>query len=307
MREFARLLSARSALAAHNGDTTEALRRAAKVLRLSECLRDEPTLIAQLVRYAIIAIGTRQMESAAASGPVTMEAAKAAWDAAGAIDLSSSMTTAMKGERTFIFSAYPLIRRSPKSAFALVGTGENPKRSGLLAKAEDRLFGYLISPLAYVDQMDYIDLSGRQVKATEGSVREVLRHSEEADSMIERIPRYAIFTRMLAPVVSRAIANQIKAQANIEGCKGLAAVHAYRTARGSYPATLAEACSLLGREAPLDPYTGKALLYRRTAGGFVLYSVGENLVDDGGKPSRSKSSDKKDGDLVWSSTPQMEG
>ena len=48
--------------------------------------------------------------------------------------------------------------------------------------------------------------------------------------------------------------------------------------RADDPATLGLA------QAPLDPFTGKGLPYRRTeAGGAVVYSVGPNGVDDGGK------------------------
>ncbi|MDX1931790.1 MAG: hypothetical protein SFU56_04220 [Capsulimonadales bacterium] len=53
---------------------------------------------------------------------------------------------------------------------------------------------------------------------------------------------------------------------------------------GRYPATLAE----LGNDPLLnDPFTGKPLMYRREGSGFVLYSAGMNLKDDGNAPEIS--------------------
>jgi hypothetical protein len=34
---------------------------------------------------------------------------------------------------------------------------------------------------------------------------------------------------------------------------------------------------------PVDPFTGKAYRYKPVADGFLLYSVGGDLEDDGGK------------------------
>ena len=54
---------------------------------------------------------------------------------------------------------------------------------------------------------------------------------------------------------------------------------------GRYPTRLQ---SLLGRyveSLPVDPFSGKALIYRREGEGYVLYSVGRNLRDDGGRTS----------------------
>ncbi|MBC8235640.1 hypothetical protein H8E77_39340 [bacterium] len=34
---------------------------------------------------------------------------------------------------------------------------------------------------------------------------------------------------------------------------------------------------------PLDPFIGKDFVYRREEEGFIIYSLGENAEDDGGK------------------------
>lgn len=55
-------------------------------------------------------------------------------------------------------------------------------------------------------------------------------------------------------------------------------VEAYRMEHGRWPAALSD----LGIDIPDDPFTGKPLLYRQSPDGVVVYSVGDDLSDDGG-------------------------
>ena len=62
------------------------------------------------------------------------------------------------------------------------------------------------------------------------------------------------------------------------------AVMRYEKEKGGYPAGLEE----LVREdylkkLPMDPYSDGPLVYRKTDGGFLLYSLGTNFTDDGGE------------------------
>lgn len=57
----------------------------------------------------------------------------------------------------------------------------------------------------------------------------------------------------------------------------------YKKAKGRYPAVLDE---LVGagylKKLPVDPYSNKPLMYKKTGDDFILYSVGPNFKDDGG-------------------------
>lgn len=61
------------------------------------------------------------------------------------------------------------------------------------------------------------------------------------------------------------------------------ALSAYRAKHGEYPASLTELVGRYLREVPADPFGGEALCYRREGNeGYLLYTVGPNLRDDGG-------------------------
>jgi hypothetical protein len=64
-----------------------------------------------------------------------------------------------------------------------------------------------------------------------------------------------------------------------------AAVKRYYQQRGAYPPSLEALRPELG-EMIIDPFTGKPFVYRtHPKRGFQLYSLGENLTDDGGRLS----------------------
>jgi hypothetical protein len=57
---------------------------------------------------------------------------------------------------------------------------------------------------------------------------------------------------------------------------------AYRTQFGAYPRSLNDLRKALRWDVPADPFSGKDFVYHRKGAGFVLYSIGPDLRDDGG-------------------------
>ncbi|HOX05812.1 MAG TPA: hypothetical protein PK280_05380 [Planctomycetota bacterium] len=63
----------------------------------------------------------------------------------------------------------------------------------------------------------------------------------------------------------------------------------HRLKFGAYPEVLADLSAKLPehfKELPADPFTGKPFLYKRTAAGCVIWSVGADRVDDSGDPKK---------------------
>ncbi len=79
-----------------------------------------------------------------------------------------------------------------------------------------------------------------------------------------------------------------------------AALRLHRGDKGQYPTRLSEIVPKYLDSLPLDPFTGQPMIYRLTTNSYLLYSIGPDEIDDGGKPL-TKSTDK--GDLVSSTPP----
>ena len=67
------------------------------------------------------------------------------------------------------------------------------------------------------------------------------------------------------------------------------ALKRYQLQKGKYPASLVSLAPGFVTAVPVDPVDGEPLRYRLNRDGtYLLYSVGENGVDDGGDPSLEK-------------------
>ncbi len=63
------------------------------------------------------------------------------------------------------------------------------------------------------------------------------------------------------------------------------ALRSYQSEQGHPPARLDDLVTNYLSRAPQDPFTGRALIYRPQSTNWLLYSVGPDGVDDGGRPA----------------------
>jgi hypothetical protein len=61
------------------------------------------------------------------------------------------------------------------------------------------------------------------------------------------------------------------------------AIQIFRDRNDRLPESMAELAPLLRPENSIDPYSGNPLIYRREGKSYRLYSVGRDLLDDGGQ------------------------
>ena len=77
------------------------------------------------------------------------------------------------------------------------------------------------------------------------------------------------------------------------------ALAAYRADHGSYPATLADLVPKYVAKVPKDIFNNDAdLHYKRQGDGYLLYSVGVNGKDDGGKGEGDRTGNEDWDDLA---------
>ena len=75
----------------------------------------------------------------------------------------------------------------------------------------------------------------------------------------------------------------------------------FKSRTGQYPEDLAALVPGILTEAPIDPFTGKPFVYRREGEGFIVYSLGSNEKDDGGRSTYmiTQLVMDKDDDWAW--------
>ncbi len=80
-------------------------------------------------------------------------------------------------------------------------------------------------------------------------------------------------------------------QVKHELARAALALEAYRGRHMKYPVQLGHLKGAYFTQTPRDLFTDMPLQYRRTNGGYVLYSVGPNMKDDGGSDDEEKGHD----------------
>jgi hypothetical protein len=75
----------------------------------------------------------------------------------------------------------------------------------------------------------------------------------------------------------------------------------YKNRMGRYPESLEALVPDFLAGIPIDPFTGKSFVYRRKGEGFIVYSLGSNQKDDGGRSSWKITQlvMEKDDDWTW--------
>jgi len=125
------------------------------------------------------------------------------------------------------------------------------------------------------------------------------------DAMISALPRYRFFLLyMLMPAVDQASEHAYRGKALHQAAVTVLALKRWQLEENNYPEKLDElvAAGYL-KEPPMDPWSDKPLVYKKTADNFTLYSVGSNFKDDGGQVYRDEKGKIKlwgdEGDAVF--------
>ena len=102
------------------------------------------------------------------------------------------------------------------------------------------------------------------------------------------------------PALSRVMDLDVRNVAHLNTARVGLAVQRYRLASGKLPETLAELVPAYLDAVPKDPFDGKEMRYKKLETGFVVYSIGEDGSDDGGKERpRERSSPPSPWDVTF--------
>lgn len=99
---------------------------------------------------------------------------------------------------------------------------------------------------------------------------------------------------LAAPSIGRVRDLQYDAAARRELARCALALQAYKAEQGFYPERLDRLVPSIVPAVPEDPWSRRPLVYEKTEDGYLLYSVGVNLKDDGGE----KAEERHKGDIV---------
>lgn len=287
LHKCARLLAARLVVQARRGQMGEALSMAQVSLAAAEAVRTEPSLLAQLARYGIQAYTLNAVRAALPQRPAPTEACQGLFDCLQRIEYVQSFLRMLHCERAMGVWCFDQLRQQSAEGAQLGEEGSSEIR---------RLYS---SPgwenVADRDELAYLQLMAEWIPVVAAPYREHPQADAQVEQQAEAVPGCCLMTRVLLPIFTPARARRDRAMARAGLCQVALALKACKNEKGSYPPSLAELRTVIPWKLPEDPFSGEDFLYRPEGEGFLVYSIGENLTDDGGTPHR----DSDQGDIVW--------
>ncbi len=276
VRTVARLLTLSAHVHAHTGQDSEAMKDVTGICAASDSLRGDPILISQLVRIATHAIGCELTAEMLPHCEWTDEELESLQVAIGRADFRLEMLRAFHGELANCLTATDT---SP----AILFRGENKLKA--IELLEEFTDGLGTSWLDATTRHQKIDAELKTMSA----------------NMISRM-KYMSMMQML-PALQTVVNAGMRAEARQNCVVVTIAAYRYRFQHGTLPNSLTDFKDLIPGDASvkslrlIDPFDGQSLRFKSDNDRVLIYSIGNNKVDEGGDIANER---LLEGDLGYS-------
>jgi hypothetical protein len=280
MRALARLLVIQGKYLESQGKYRDALDNYLLIARMGYHVSKEPFLISGLVGVACDSIAARAIESCLLRNRLdaaTLAYLRDRFDVLGSA--ASNYGIAISGERAFNLSCVDELFRCPELFREVLGQGggQGPKMSVVVTRALTYAPG--VRAMMKTDIRRYWDWKDEWNKLPDHVA--FRPENQRADKIVDEMPAWSL-GKMLLPALSKARLAFVRVRAVKAVLAAELALETYHAKNGAYPQNLDEVKGVFG-QVPLDPFINEPVKYRRVEKGYIVYSVGENLTDDGGE------------------------
>ncbi len=267
-RQAARLESIAALVDVADARTPDALRRVTIMFNVGSPLYEEPSLLAALAAMSCDALAVDVLQVILDAGPVDAAELKA-------IE-AVLLDHARRGDLSWGMRAERLSLRAIIETFAQPGVPFT-----IAAPPAPSIPGVICESLKALNIAKALEMQGKLVDALDDPAELRLVAAQVEDDTTQLPPQYLLI-RILFPSQERAIALNMRARGVLGSARAALAAERYRMAHGDWPASLDALVPDYLDAVPLDLFDGQPLRMRRTEEGVVIYSIGEDNVDDGG-------------------------
>jgi hypothetical protein len=331
LKRCSQRLSAAVVCELHTGDTASAATNICSLVALVQSQQHERIVISQLVRIAMIniAVGpTWELLQATNLNDAELANVQTAWNC---VEFTEAIEGTLLMERAMNEEEIRQMRASSEttskyltgygSGYSGGGGGSGDWLDGLkeyLGNAKESGAMYLWrSSWSYSDELQMLHADQVVLEAVRAARTNQFFNPGYSNMLVQLgamgitnppdswlikldVPDYRRVFSGFASTLGRTIVREMSA----EGCKRIVvtalALKRYQLQHGNWPEKLAALSPEFLPTVPLDPVDGRPLRYRRNDDGtFVLYSIGENGVDDGGDVTPVRTTYSSTGGWYW--------
>ena len=289
--QFMRYYSMDAFFKAEDGKHNDAVDQCLRWLAFAEKLSNEPFLIVHLIRLAVIREPLTLLNRMISSRKLDDETLYKILNSLETETLQQGLIRCFESEGAAMYDLFTRILEGDYDA----------KEFREIGPAVYKFLVWLFRPVVKADMMYSMNVFDDMVKTARMPYHEFFKVRESYFEKVYDIPRCYVFSRLLIPSAEATYLKKASIEAKILAAKAGLACKIYKNRHGTFPEELSQLVPDILSEAPIDPFSGKPLIYRRTPSGFIVYSVGSNGKDDGGIETRqiTKIVAEKDDDWVW--------
>jgi len=274
MRRLARLMSAQVAAELAAGDVDRAIEDTGVLFRMSRHTAAEPVLISMMVARAMERTGYGSLAQVLARGRRTPQREARMRELLPSTRWPEAASRAVRTERAAGVWIFENLFNDPWSLTqvqASEGGDPRPTTPPGWTRPPRWIAGAAWAPLRKLDEALYLRYMNERI-----ALADVSSSPERLDTY-DRLPRWAIGTRMLVPAFNAVGTAVVDAEVRREQALVALELERFRSEHGRYPERLQP--TELAVEAA--PAAGR-LQYRREGESYVLYGLGPNGRDDAG-------------------------
>jgi hypothetical protein len=251
-RRLARLLNLRAIMAAQAGDPDSAARDVIRLLQLAEAIEPTPTLICALITLSVQAMAIQSLRDVHAFTPIREE---------HLLDMQQRIEAMISRHDAFRIQSLVSERAFCLETMQLFATTKPLRWAGVLDH----------NTLAVLDVFDH------ELAVAQGQPTPALPNVP---------PPFLADLAMGSISGNRRTHRDAKIMLITARCG--VAVMRFQQVNGRLPDSLDELTPAFLSDVPIDPHSGAALVYRRDEHGWVIYSVGADGADDGGRETNAQ-------------------
>jgi hypothetical protein len=274
---------------AQRGDGDAALRSTLAGFNCGASVGDEPMTISQLVRVACQAIALNILERVLAQTEPSDAALESFQKRLEEVEKEPLLLYCFRGERAGEYHLLEWLRQGNSA----------PGISGGSASGFDFVAFYLHVPGVIASQT--VGCMRYMTEMIDVAKKPPEQWTAEFATLRQQVPNLPVLARLLVPAMDK-IAQAVQRSYAQQRCAIVVlAAERFRRKNNRWPESPDELLKAgLLKAIPTDPYTGGPLKWKRTADGALIYSVGRNLIDDGGVFDRTSNKLESDyGFELW--------
>jgi hypothetical protein len=261
------------------GQTQEAVRICRAACNAARSLGDEPIFITQLIRIAGITLACNALERTLGQGEPSSEDLLAVQELLQNEDRFAELLVAVRGERACLHKVFEGVEQGEVTLDDLTQA-----RSGWL---EDTALS-LWRMDTRQDHSLALSLMTRRLQELQRPTHEQPALEKQFEQEIRALPRSAVITHLLLPAMTKIGEASRRKHAYLRCMIAGLAAERYRRDRHRWPESLGQLSPRYLDLVPLDPFSGAPILYRRDRQKIIIYSVGNDAVDNGGHLDRER-------------------